>query len=377
MDAGPLLPFSPTRRAPTAPFESFLSLSPRPADGMHGHRAVLLVLVVGLVPLTGCIGVDNMGELRSTVTGEGLDTHEPVAEPPENRAPRAVVDAERTEVRAGQAVAFDGTGSLDPDGAVVAWEWTVDGLAVGASPRLVHAFEAAGVHRVELTVLDDEEASDSAHVDVSVSEDEPPVAELSIVEVAEGDDGEAAEVHRTRVDRALSFSAADSHDPEDAELSYRWDLGDGNVSTDATVRHAYAEGGRYEVRLVVEDPGGQTAEATRVLAVDAAGSAEGTVTVEAPEADHAVPVATGAGGAASELVATLTYTTDAPLSDLDLVLVAPDGTEHPADDGEGLLPGDKRVSVTVPEPADGAWTARVTLDVGVEIDYVVDWTVRY
>lgn len=344
---------------------------------MHGHRAVLLVLVVGLVPLAGCIGVDNMGEFRSTVTGEGLETHEPVAQPPENRAPEAVLDAELTEVRAGQAVAFDGTGSMDPDGAIVAWEWTVDGRAVGASPRLVHAFEVAGVHRVELTVQDDEGASDAAHVDVSVRADEPPVAELSVVEVGGGDDSETAEVHRTRVDRVLTFSTADSHDPEDAELSYRWDLGDGNTSTDATLGHAYAAGGRYEVRLVVEDAAGQTAEATRALAVDAAGQAAGTVTVEAPEADHAVPVATGAGGAASEVVATLTYSTDAPLSDLDLVLVAPDGTEHPADDGEGMLPGDKRVSVTVAEPVDGAWTARVTLDIGVEFDYVVDWTVRY
>lgn len=351
---------------------------------MHGRRALLLLLAVGLVPLSGCIGVDNMSELRRQVTG---DVQQPVletpAEDPANLPPRPAIAVERTEARPGQALTFDGSGSTDPDGRVVAWRWAVDGEPAGASPRLVHAFEDPGTHLVRLTVEDDRGGTAEASVDVRVRPDEPPRAEMSVTEAAgsdeeEGPDGAAApapgpEVHRTRVGQRLRLSAEASHDPEGGPLAFAWDLGDGTTSADMTLHHAFAEGGRYEVRLIVQDAAGATDEAVRVLAVDAEGRSEGTVTLDAPARRVEVPVRAGA----REVVVTLTYAADLPLEDLDLTLLGPGGAGHAAPDGEGVLPGTRTVAVAVQDPAEGAWTAEVALDVGLEADFTVAWVVRY
>ncbi|MCI5140130.1 MAG: PKD domain-containing protein, partial [Candidatus Electrothrix sp. AR1] len=40
----------------------------------------------------------------------------------------------------------------------------------------------------------------------------------------------------------------------------RWDLGDGNTTTEQNPTHSYAEGGTYSVRLIVTDDAGDSAE---------------------------------------------------------------------------------------------------------------------
>jgi hypothetical protein len=49
--------------------------------------------------------------------------------------------------------------------------------------------------------------------------------------------------------------------------SWRWDLGDGTTASGRRVTHDYAEAGRYQVRLVVEDIGGATSAAQGMLAL--------------------------------------------------------------------------------------------------------------
>ncbi|QYJ04851.1 PKD domain-containing protein [Nocardioides panacisoli] len=50
-----------------------------------------------------------------------------------------------------------------------------------------------------------------------------------------------------------TFDAAASSDPEDDDLTYAWDFGDGDTSTDARPEHTYAKGGPRTVRLTVSD----------------------------------------------------------------------------------------------------------------------------
>ena len=69
---------------------------------------------------------------------------------------------------ASQAVAFDGTGSSDPDGDPLTYQWTFgDGAtAAGASPT--HAYAAAGGYTVALTVSDGSAtATSTANVSVT------------------------------------------------------------------------------------------------------------------------------------------------------------------------------------------------------------------
>lgn len=51
----------------------------------------------------------------------------------------------------------------------------------------------------------------------------------------------------------VTFNASGSSDPEGDNLSYRWDFGDGNTSSDVIATHRYSNTGRYAALLTVTD----------------------------------------------------------------------------------------------------------------------------
>lgn len=51
----------------------------------------------------------------------------------------------------------------------------------------------------------------------------------------------------------FEFDASASSDPDRGGLTYRWDFGDGRTAEGVRVEHTYADGGRYRVRLKVQD----------------------------------------------------------------------------------------------------------------------------
>ena len=61
----------------------------------------------------------------------------------------------------------------------------------------------------------------------------------------------------------VAFDGSTSTDPEQDELFYRWDFGDGSeASSGATVTHTYEAGGSYVATLLVDDGKGGTSSAT-------------------------------------------------------------------------------------------------------------------
>lgn len=80
----------------------------------------------------------------------------------------------------GVAIAFDGTGSADPDGTIVSYAWTFgDGESgTGATPS--HAYAVIGNYTALLTVTDNEGLTDSDTVIVAVVEVLPDMGILSI-----------------------------------------------------------------------------------------------------------------------------------------------------------------------------------------------------
>jgi len=52
---------------------------------------------------------------------------------------------------------------------------------------------------------------------------------------------------------SFSFNASDSYDPDETELTYEWNFGDGDTGSGETVTHSYDEGGEYTVTLHVID----------------------------------------------------------------------------------------------------------------------------
>jgi PKD repeat protein len=75
----------------------------------------------------------------------------------------------------GDAIVFDGSGSVDPDGIIVRYDWEFgDGTTLGdAGPAPSHTYAAAGDYTVILTVTDDMGATDSAPADVAIGEPLP------------------------------------------------------------------------------------------------------------------------------------------------------------------------------------------------------------
>mgnify|MGYP000188589535 CR=1 FL=1 len=145
-------------------------------------------------PMDGCGGVTEVYDFQTTI--ENLP---PVAEAGYDQTievPYPYAPAE---------VTLDGSGSSDEDGMIVSWEWTWTGGAV--SGETVSASFAVGVHAVTLTVTDDDGATDTDEVTITVNEapNEAPVA----------DDNSVTTVEDTPIDITLTGS-----DPEGDDLTY-------------------------------------------------------------------------------------------------------------------------------------------------------------
>ncbi len=77
----------------------------------------------------------------------------------------------------GQAAAFDGSASSDPDGAVVSYHWDFGDGSAGTGATASHAYVSAGSYTVTLTVTDNDGATGQDTSTVAVTE---PPAEVTV-----------------------------------------------------------------------------------------------------------------------------------------------------------------------------------------------------
>jgi len=68
----------------------------------------------------------------------------------------------------------------------------------------------------------------------------------------------------------ITFSAEGSYDPDDSELLFRWDFGDGFSADGQDVSHMFETSGRFTVELLVSDPCGLTSNTTVNVQIDPA-----------------------------------------------------------------------------------------------------------
>ncbi len=159
----------------------------------------------------------------------------------------------------GQPVAFNGSGSSDPEGQPLTYSWTFgDGAtATGATPT--HAYAAAGSYTVTLVVNDGGLNSQPATTTASIGAgNQPPIAD-------------AGGPYTGTPGQPVAFNGSGSSDPEGQPLTYSWTFGDGATATGATPTHAYAAAGSYTVTLVVNDGGLNSQPATTTASIIQAG----------------------------------------------------------------------------------------------------------
>ncbi len=159
----------------------------------------------------------------------------------------------------GQPVVLDGSASIDPDGAVESWAWTLpDGRTLDGA-LVEHVFDAPGRYPVSLTVTDDFEGGPVADQDeVIVTVNAPPVAVIGPdLLVAPG--------------VPVTFSGLNSHDPDGTISDFRWDFEDRDAPLRGdTLTRSFDVPGVVGVQLTVVDGSGalnataQTAITVRV-----------------------------------------------------------------------------------------------------------------
>jgi hypothetical protein len=124
-------------------------------------------------------GVGGVGErvFSLTVTGQG---------PPPNTPPTADAGPDQTltdvDADGSESVILDGSGSFDSDGVIVAYEWKEGETVLGNTVSITDSF-AVGSHTVTLTVTDDEGATGSDDVIVTVNPNTVPCDSLASLTV--------------------------------------------------------------------------------------------------------------------------------------------------------------------------------------------------
>lgn len=174
-----------------------------------------------------------------------------------NREPIAsfIADPESGEVPL--TVQFDSSASYDPDGDDITYEWNfgdsaVIGGGISHEPNPVHVYNTSQTATVTLVVTDNGDppmqASQQKSIEVLPVSNQPPVAVITY-------NPDAGQEPLT-----VTFSGADSSDPDGEITGYSWNFGDpdyidGGTAFGAEVQHTYESEGVFDVTLTVSDNG--------------------------------------------------------------------------------------------------------------------------
>jgi PKD repeat protein len=147
----------------------------------------------------------------------------------------------------GLAVSFDGSGSFDSDGTIVAYDWDFGDGSSGTGVSPSHTYASDATFAVTLTVTDDAGDSDSTSTTASIDPipNVPPTAD-------------AGGPYTGTVGSAVSFDGSGSSDSDGTIDSYAWDFGDGSSGTGVSASHTYASDATFAVTLTVTDNDGES-----------------------------------------------------------------------------------------------------------------------
>ena len=159
----------------------------------------------------------------------------------------------------GENITFDGSGSYDPDGNIVSWEWDFGDTTTGSGETTTHAYSSPGDYTVTLTVTDDDSGVDTdtttVHVNYSpvVTVTYPNGGETlngieNITAVASDSDGTVVLVTFYYSDDGINWNLIDSDTTSPYEVS--WDTR--RVLNNTT----------YLIKAVAQDDLGATGEDT-------------------------------------------------------------------------------------------------------------------
>jgi PKD repeat protein len=198
---------------------------------------------------------------------------------PQFQAPSALLLADDTFGAAPHDVNFDASGSSDPDGTIVTYEWDFDGDGVfetntGATAQAFHSYMVNGLYDAAVRVTDDDGLTDEASVTITVSDaPQAPVADLQLTP----DQGD--------IPLNVTLDASGSTDLDGSITLYEWDFdGDGimdDSGTAASIQHTYTDAGVFNPTVRVTDDTSLIDEASAPLACFDPGAPAATAVLRA------------------------------------------------------------------------------------------------
>ncbi len=170
--------------------------------------------------------------------------------------PNAVISASTISGNGPLSVTFDASGSTDPNGDVLTYNWNFGNNATATGVTADYEFTELGNQVVTLTVSDDNGNSDSTTITITVTDPNlPPVASFTSSVT-----GGVAPV-------SVTFDASSSTSANNEPLTYSWDFGDGNIETGEIITHTFSTIGQYNVVLTVDNGEGGTSTDTTIITV--------------------------------------------------------------------------------------------------------------
>ena len=236
------------------------------------------------VPSNCSVSEANPQTVNAPANGTGQASFTVTCSAPPNQPPVAAFSSSCN----GLTCSFTSTSS-DPDGSITAYQWTFGDGGSATTQNPSHTYSAGGTYTVQLTVTDNQNATNSVTHSVTVTAppppNQPPVAAFT----------------SSCSGLTCNFTSTSS-DPDGSISAYQWDFGDGGSATTQNPSHTYSAGGTYTVQLTVTDNQNATNSVTH------------SVTVTAPPPPNQPPVVT-AGANQSVLVGALFTLSGASFSD--------------------------------------------------------------
>ena len=181
---------------------------------------------------------------------------EPPVQPGTNRAPTARISGAQASDE-GTFIAFDASGSTDPDGDSLTYAWDFGDGQKRTGGLAPHAYQNEGSYQVSLIVTDYRGASDTARATMSV-ENAPPVITGLVVPSTPVGIGTPVTIH-------VAFS-----DPGTADsliASVEWGDQTSSPIAGGSASHTYAAVGNYMVTATVRDDVGAETQQTASSAI--------------------------------------------------------------------------------------------------------------
>ncbi|MEE8359157.1 MAG: PKD domain-containing protein, partial [Candidatus Hydrothermarchaeales archaeon] len=175
----------------------------------------------------------------------------PTTSPLPNEPPVANAGPDQT-VKEETPVTLDASGSEDPEGGKLSYRWSEEGRLLSLDETFTEVFDP-GIHGIELTVEDEEGATDSDLVKITVIPNVPPISD-------------AGPDQTIKENVSIILSAENSKDPDGDITLYKW-TEDGTVlSTDKSFSKIF-DLGVHVITLEVTDDNDATATDTVIITV--------------------------------------------------------------------------------------------------------------